>query len=62
MKRRINAIWTGDGSNEKGILNAQSGAFNDMLIPSKQDLKMMVVLLERILKNLLQLLSLDVSI
>ncbi len=30
MKRRINAIWTGDGSNGKGILNAQSGAFNDM--------------------------------
>ena len=30
MKRRINATWTGDGSNGKGILNAQSGAFNDM--------------------------------
>ena len=30
MKRRINAIWTGDGSNGKGILNAQSGAFNNM--------------------------------
>ena len=30
MKRRINAIWTGDGSNGKGTLNAQSGAFNDM--------------------------------
>ena len=30
MKRRINAIWAGDGSNGKGTLNAQSGAFNDM--------------------------------
>ena len=30
MKRRINAIWTGDGSNGKGTLNAQSGAFGDM--------------------------------
>ena len=30
MKRRINAVWTGDGSNGKGTLNAQSGAFNDM--------------------------------
>lgn len=30
MKRRINAIWSGDGSNGKGTLNAQSGAFNDM--------------------------------
>ena len=30
MKRRINAIWTGDGSNGKGTLNAQSGAFNHM--------------------------------
>ena len=30
MKRRINAIWIGDGSNGKGILNAQSGAFSDM--------------------------------
>ncbi len=30
MKRRINAIWAGVGSNGKGTLNAQSGAFNDM--------------------------------
>ena len=30
MKRRINAVWIGDGSNGKGILNAQSGAFSDM--------------------------------
>ena len=30
MKRRVNAIWTGDGANGKGILNAQSGAFSDM--------------------------------
>ena len=30
MKRRINAIWKGDGSNGKGTLSAQSGAFNNM--------------------------------
>ena len=30
MKRRINAIWLGDGSDGRGILNPQSGAFTDM--------------------------------
>ena len=30
MKRKINAIWKGDGSNGRGILSAQSGAFNNM--------------------------------
>ena len=30
MKRKINAIWKGDGSNGSGFLNAQSGAFIDM--------------------------------
>ena len=30
MKRRINAIWSGDGSNGKGLLSAQSGAFKEM--------------------------------
>ena len=30
MKRKINAIWKGDGSNGFGLLNAQSGAFTDM--------------------------------
>ena len=30
MKRRINAIWNGDGSNGKGLLSAQSGAFKEM--------------------------------
>ena len=30
MKRRINAIWNGDGSNGKGFLSAQSGAFKEM--------------------------------
>tara|TARA_B100000963_G_scaffold259476_1_gene227702 strand:- start:435 stop:854 length:420 start_codon:yes stop_codon:yes gene_type:complete len=30
MKRRINAIWKGDGSDGNGILNVQSGAFKDM--------------------------------
>ena len=30
MKRIINAIWKGDGSDGSGILSAQSGAFNRM--------------------------------
>jgi osmotically inducible protein OsmC len=30
MKRRVNAIWNGDGANGKGFLTAQSGAFNKM--------------------------------
>ena len=30
MKRRINAIWLGDGSDGRGILNPQSRAFTDM--------------------------------
>ena len=28
MKRKINAIWSGDGLDGKGVLTAQSGAFN----------------------------------
>lgn len=30
MKRKVNAIWEGDGANGTGILSAQSGAFNEM--------------------------------
>ena len=30
MKRKINAIWSGDGLEGTGILTAQSGAFNNM--------------------------------
>ena len=30
MKRKINAIWKGDGSNGSGFINSQSGAFIDM--------------------------------
>ena len=30
MKRKVNAIWTGNGSDGEGVLNAQSGAFNNM--------------------------------
>tara|TARA_B100001250_G_C19735680_1_gene760628 strand:+ start:110 stop:529 length:420 start_codon:yes stop_codon:yes gene_type:complete len=30
MKRRISAVWKGDGSDGKGVLNLQSGAFKDM--------------------------------
>lgn len=30
MKRIVNAIWRGDGSDGSGTLSAQSGAFNNM--------------------------------
>ncbi|MDG2397098.1 MAG: OsmC family peroxiredoxin [Flavobacteriaceae bacterium] len=30
MKRKVNAIWKGDGADGKGVLTAQSGAFKDM--------------------------------
>ena len=30
MKRKINAIWKGDGLDGQGVLTAQSGAFNNM--------------------------------
>ena len=30
MKRKVNAFWQGGGANGKGILTAQSGAFNEM--------------------------------
>ena len=30
MKRKVNAIWVGDGADGNGILSAQSGAFNKM--------------------------------
>ena len=30
MKRKVNAIWNGDGANGKGFLTVQSGAFNKM--------------------------------
>ena len=30
MKRKVNAIWNGNGANGNGLLNAQSGAFNKM--------------------------------
>ena len=30
MKRKVNAIWIGNGSDGEGVLNAQSGAFNNM--------------------------------
>ena len=41
MKRKVNAIWKGDGADGKGFLTAQSGAFDKMPIVLKQDLKMM---------------------
>lgn len=30
MKRKVNAIWKGDGLDGNGVLTAQSGAFNNM--------------------------------
>ena len=30
MKRKVTAIWNGDGSNGNGIITAQSGAFDKM--------------------------------
>ena len=30
MKRKVNAIWKGNGADGNGILTAQSGAFNNM--------------------------------
>ncbi len=30
MKRKVNAIWNGDGANGNGFLTAQSGAFDKM--------------------------------
>ena len=30
MKRKVNAIWKGDGSTGSGVLTAQSGAFDNM--------------------------------
>ena len=30
MKRKVNAIWNGNGANGNGLLTAQSGAFNKM--------------------------------
>tara|TARA_B100001063_G_scaffold137699_1_gene128676 strand:- start:6322 stop:6741 length:420 start_codon:yes stop_codon:yes gene_type:complete len=30
MKRKVNAVWSGDGADGTGILSAQSGAFSNM--------------------------------
>ena len=30
MKRKVNAIWNGNGANGNGLLTAQSGAFIKM--------------------------------
>ena len=30
MKRKIYAVWTGDGANGSGLLSSQSGAFENM--------------------------------
>jgi osmotically inducible protein OsmC len=30
MKRKVNAVWSGDGADGNGVLSVQSGAFNNM--------------------------------
>tara|TARA_B100000524_G_scaffold290450_1_gene165348 strand:+ start:1763 stop:2182 length:420 start_codon:yes stop_codon:yes gene_type:complete len=30
MKRKVNAVWSGDGADGTGVLSAQSGSFNNM--------------------------------
>ena len=35
MKRKINAIWSGDGLDGKGVPTPQSGALNNMPYSSK---------------------------
>ena len=30
MKRKVVAVWKGDGADGSGVLTAQSGAFNNM--------------------------------
>ena len=30
MKKKIHAVWTGDGANGSGLLSSQSGAFENM--------------------------------
>ena len=52
MKRKVNAIWNGSGANGNGLLTAQSGAFNKMPYSFKRGLKMIMVNLEQILRNL----------
>ena len=44
MKRKITAIWKGDGPTGTGVLTAQSGAFINMPTVLKQDLKMIMVI------------------
>lgn len=40
MKRKINAIWKGDGADGTGVLTAQSGAFNNMRILLEREVKL----------------------
>ncbi len=37
MKRKVNAIWKGNGADGNGTLTAQSGAFNNMPYSFSQD-------------------------
>ena len=39
MKRKINAIWKGDGIDGQGILTSQSGAFNNLAYSFKTRFK-----------------------
>ena len=46
MKRKINAIWKGDGIDGQGVLTAQSGAMNNMSYSFKtRNLRTLLLLL-----------------
>ena len=53
MKRKVNAIWKGDGPTGSGVLNAQSGAFDNMPYSFKTRFEMITECLEQTLRNLL---------
>jgi len=46
MKRKVIAVWKGDGADGSGVLTAQSGAFSNMPYSFKTSLKMTMVNLE----------------
>ena len=62
MKRKVNAIWNGNGADGNGVLTAQSGAFNDMPYSFKTRFENDNGKLGQTLKNLLLLLFLVVLI
>ena len=52
MKRKVVAIWKGDGADGNGVLTAQSGAFNNMPYTLlRQGLKMIMESWEQIQRS-----------